>query len=270
MGKCAKIGLRMRSKKPFYKNTELVIVLSLLALGAVFYALGVIFCSLNGFFINLSAGCVTAIIVIFVVEYLRKKDINERSAEIQKIAKAEIGTQSNMSLFFIASPLGFLIYDYYTGDEFKDLIQLRKSALLMIDEILKADLDAILTKMSVKEWRHFAMNLTLVKDSLAENIRVYGNVLPPEVLGKLLAVRKAFKKINDYSFAVFIDLFVQEEKDWTPNKLGADRNKKLRTSQIPMISRDLRAYFSEVKEFFALLETLKFHEVATPKKRESN
>ena len=56
-----------------------------------------------------------------------------------------------------------------------------------------------------------------------------------------------------------MDLFVQEEKDWRPNKFGNDRNKELRTSQLPRIGEDLKKYFSEVKEFIDLLDKLSFY-----------
>ncbi len=243
----------------FRKNTELIIALALIVVAGFFYILSTIFCSLNALLVNLSAGCVTALIVIIVVERLRKKENELKFAEINKISKSDIGLQANMLISYMASPLGFSIYNYSNDEAGYTPELIRKNSRLMLEDILKNDLNVVTEKMSVTDWRHFAQNLTMIKYSLTENIRVYGNVLPPEILGKILAVRKAFNNLNDFSFAVFMDLFVQEEKDWRPNKFGNDRNKKLRAGQLPRIDEDLKKYFSEVKEFFELLDTLNFY-----------
>ena len=249
--------LQMKLKN-FYKNTEFKIAIFLIGLAILFYIFSTVFCNLNALLVNLSAGCVTALIVVAVVERLRKSENEQKFAEIRKISKSDIGLQANMLISHMATPLGFSIYNYDNGTTHTPE-SIRKSSQLMLDDILKSDLNEILKKMSVADWRHLMQNLIILKYSLTENIRVYGNVLPPEVLGKILAVRKAFNSLNDFSFAVFMDLFVQEEKDWRPNKFGADRNRQIRASQLPLIARDVKNYFSEVKQLSELLDRLNFY-----------
>ena len=244
-------------KKCFLFNTEFTIFIILVALAVLFYILGIIFPRFNDLSVNLCAGCLTAIIVAFVVEYLRRRENKQRLFEVDITAKSDIGLLANMLISYMASPLGYLTPDYLSGSEHTRK-SIREGSISMLSEILNADVESILEHMQVKEWRHFAVNISLIKNSLSEDLKIYGSVLPPEILGKILSVRKAFNSISDFSFALFIDLFTKEEEDWPVNKSGQEKNRELRNSQIPIIARDLKKYFSEVQQLTIFLNKFNF------------
>ena len=246
----------------FHSHIEWIITVGLVVFAGAFYWLSSIFSSTNtlgSLFVNLCAGSITAIVVIWGVDYLRKKENQQRFAEINQVAKADISSQATMLVWYMANPLNFSIFDYPSGKDGYTSELIRNANSLVLKDILKSDLHAILVKFSVNDWKHLAMNIALIKNALGENLRVYSQVLPPEVLGRVLAARKAFNSLSDYSFAILIDLFVKEEKDWPVNKSGIERNRELRTNQITLIARDLKEYFSQVERLTELLSEINFY-----------
>jgi hypothetical protein len=242
-----------------YKNIEWIITVGLIFFAFIFYILGIIFPSFNGLFTNLCAGCATAIIVIWGIEHLRKKGNMQRFAEVNKVAQSDIDSQATMLVWYMANPLHFSIFDYEYDKNGYTHELIRKANKSVLKDILKSDLQGVLVRFEVKDWKHLAMNVALIKVALDENVKIYGNVIPPEILGGILAVRKAFNALSNFSFPILIDLFVKEESEWPINKSGIERNRELRANQITLIARDLKEYFSRVKYLVNLLDELKFY-----------
>ena len=238
--------------------TEFAINTLLFIFGFIFYILGVSIKSNNGaFFLNLSAGCVTSLIIIWVVENFRKQENESKFFEVRKIAKNDINSLVMMLTSHVASPLGFRFLNYKRDynepiDEWS-----RKTGYIVLDEILNRDIDIILEKMNIDDWHNFATNIILIKYSLSENIRVYAQVIPPEILGKILIIRESFNKI-DSVFSITPELLLRERKDWPLNKLGVNMNLEIRKNMINFFTKDLREYFSDIKETFLLLDELDF------------
>ena len=206
--------------------------------------------------INLTAGFIGSIITIWGIEFLRRKQFKARWDEAKKTAKQDIVELKNMLVSYISNPLGFVV-DLYTKDD-QDVKQWSEDAIKsMVVDIDRQDLGKILNRLSIEQWRHFKLNLPFIRSSLFEKLQLYNEVLPPEVFGQLLKIKKDCDNFY-FAFGLVPELFTENESNWPPNKGGLKNNRLIRNTLIKTLSGELKIYFKDIATLINLLEKIEF------------
>lgn len=205
--------------------------------------------------INLSAGGITSLFTIFGIDFLIQRSNEAKWAEAKKTARSDMVYLTNMLASHFEIPLGFKITDYQVGNENLEE-NARKFIKGIIDEILRGDIQKLLQSMTTDRWEQLLLNLFLMRQSLTEASQLYIGILPPEILGKLLAVRRSFQGFY-FSFGLVPELFTKQQAEWPSNKGGIENNKSIRTNLLHGLAKDLKQYFEQLKLLMSLIDDWK-------------
>ncbi len=186
------------------------------------------------FFVNLSASFVIIIFTIFIIDQLLEKKQLAKFRDAHSVAKKDLEILSNMLISYMSAPFGFNVLLYNCDD--------KMAIIPVLDQILKIDFDKKLDDLSKYEQEHLLLNLISIKDSLNSKVSLYSNLLPPEILGKLLIVNKNFSSLN-FMFGVYI-ICIKDKND----------NRILVTNSLAI---NFKNYFLAIKQFLISLEKWK-------------
>ena len=206
-------------------------------------------------FVNLSAGGLASLFTIFGIDLLIQRSNEAKWAEAKKTAQSDMIYLTNMLASHFEIPLGFKIIDYQVDDQNIEE-NARKILRSIIDEILKRDMQKLLEAMTTDTWGQLLLNLFLMRQSLTEASQLYISILPPEILGKLLAVRRSFQNFY-FSFGLVPELFTKQQSEWPSNKGGVENNKSIRASLLNGFTKDLKQYFGQLKLLMTLIDEWK-------------
>jgi len=200
--------------------------------------------------VNLLASLITLVFTLFLIDYLLEQRASARFRDAYSIAKWDLTKLSNMCVSYMAEPLGFTIFRYESERNGRSLEEWSSEAITrMLRDIRASDILNILQRMNPERWKRFAVDITFVKINLSESLNLYGEILPPELLGKFLKVNSSFVELSN-SFVLFSDLFTKEENNWPANRGGVEQNRLIREIQLPHHAKYLNAYFKHVAEFY--------------------
>lgn len=204
----------------------------------------------NDLWVNLLASFITLMLTLFLIDYLLEQRANARFRDAYSIAKWDLKKLANMCVSYMAEPLGFTVFRYESERGGRSLDEWSSEVIdRMLRDIRASDILNILQGMNPERWKRFAIDITFVKINLSESLNLYGEILPPELLGKFLKVNSSFAELSN-SFVLFSDLFTKEESSWPANRGGVRQNRLIREIQLPHHARYLNAYFSHVAEFY--------------------
>ena len=127
------------------------------------------------------------------------------------------------------------------------------NTLNLLNDILSIDFLKKLNNLSTANWKHLETDLIFIKHELSNKIQLYSNLIPPEILGKLLIVNKEFESLNSL-FGLLPDLFTKEQSEWPPNDKGLQNNIRIRTTLLTKLAENFKEYFVSVKNFSDVLE----------------
>lgn len=198
--------------------------------------------NLGDFWVNLSAGSATLIGTLFVIDVILDRRRRTELAEARNTTKGDLTQLANMMVSYISAPFKLTVFNYERGD--KDVETWSTEILShILQEIKKRDKEKLLSSLSWNGWQHLQLNLMFIKPSLSENLLLYKELLPPEVLGKLLRLRKTFNNFYFY-FGLLYEGFI--------------RNKKALPSNVTKgMADDLEQYFSDLEQLFNALKNWK-------------
>lgn len=211
--------------------------------------------TIGDFWINLSASAIAVILTVFFIDFLLERHKEIKWKDGKTTAKEDTAELINMLISYIAAPLGFTVFNY-KREGTEDLDQWSSQVIEHIfEDIQRRNLSQLLNGMTKDKWQHLELNLLFLKQGLSENIQLYGEILPPELFGKLLKVRRSFNKFY-FSFGLISDLFTKDESEWPLNKKGVEQNRLIRKTLLDGFTKDLKDYFSNLAEL--LLEFKKW------------
>jgi len=188
----------------------------------------------SDFFVNLSASFIIIIFTIFIIDQLLEKRQLARFRDAHSVAKEDLEILGNMLISYMSAPFGFNIslYDY------DDKIAIST----ILNQMLKIDFNKKLDNLSKYKREHLLLSLISIKDSLNSKISLYSDLLPPEILGKLLIVNKNFSSLN-FMFGVYI-ICIENKND----------NQIIVTNSL---ATNFKNYFLAVEQFLISLEKWK-------------
>lgn len=194
---------------------------------------------LGDFWINLAAGTVTLVGTLFVIDVILDRRRKTELREAHGTAKVDIAQLTNMLISYMASPFKITVFDYERGTQ---NIEVWSNEVLghILEDIKKRDKLKLLSSLNKDGWEHFQLNLLFIKPSLSETLALYKELLPPEILGKILKVRRSFNNFY-YSFGLLYIGFITD-------------NKAIPTHLLEGLENDLSEYFLDVEH---MLNTLK-------------
>jgi len=240
--------------KFFWQKIELIITALLLVLAYIlWYFSGRVSILYQGLLVNLCAGTVGSVITIWGIEFLRKRQAKTFLTEARGVTKIHMTRLMNMLVSHIASPLGISVMQYELDRE-----NLGSNAVIkhIANDLKQKNIQEILRKMSVENWKNLALNLPVIRAELSDTFLLYKDVLPVVVIGKLLNVKMAFD--NFYKlFGGFHDLFVNEESGWPRNESGIEKNREVRELLMKNFANELKEYFIKISVLFNLLDKIK-------------
>jgi hypothetical protein len=206
-------------------------------------------------FLNLSAGGVSSLFTIFVIDKLIKDNENKKWKDAWDTSKSELIVLSNMLASYVSAPLGYKTTSYDIDPQEIEKSS-REAVKLIVNEINNADMDALVTKMSAKSWEHLQINLTFIFYSLNQSVQIYSQIIPPEVLGKLLKTRKDFFSFYN-SFGLLPELFTKPQSKWPENKGGIKNNLSIRKNLLLSFANSLSNYYKSLDELIAIIDEWK-------------
>jgi len=198
----------------------------------------------DDFFVNLGASFVIVVFTIFVVNRLLDERDKKRYKDAHDTAKRDIEILKNKLVICPGEILGLAIEN---DDYLLTELEMENSIKNVLEKLIKSNIEQILESHTTKDWERLERNFSSVKNSLSNIIMLYSNLVPPEILGKLLKVNQ---KTGDffYEFDTFSSLFTKEKEGWLHNKLGQEYNMKIRNTLISRLSVKLENYFNAVEE----------------------
>lgn len=198
---------------------------------------------LGDFWINLSAGSATLIGTLFVIDVILTHRRKLEFSEAHDIAKGDLTQQANMMISYMSAPFKLTVFNYERGD--KDLATWSAEVLSHIfQEIKKRNKEKLLSNLNWDGWQHLQLNLMLIKPSLSENLLLYKELLPPDVLGKLLKLRRTFNNFYFY-FGLLYEGFIRGKKALPDNAIKG-------------MADDLEQYFSDLEQLFKVLKNWEY------------
>lgn len=200
--------------------------------------------------INLGAGFIGSFLTIFLFDFLKDKQKAILWEEAKGTATEELIRLTTMLASHILAPTGYTVLDRRINRN-KD-IRTQAICLLqkMVEDQLEGDLTSTLENMSTKDWRALEINLITVRSSMFEFIQLYKEIVPPELFGKLLTVRRYFETTY-MMFGLAPELLTKEKEAWPDGR----RNEELRKVILKSLATDLEKYFTELLELFEMLES---------------
>lgn len=198
----------------------------------------------SGFWLNLSTDSLTLIATLFVIDFLLEKRKQLEWHVVNETANKDLDQLTNMLTSYMAAPLGLTVMDYEPRVEGN--LEERSSDLLsqMLDD-LRRRLEHLIDNMNIEQWERMHLNLLFLKSAIANYLAVYQTATPPNVLGELLRLRRAFNSFYS-SFGMLPELFIKNEQEWPHNRGGIDNSREIRSMLLESFKKDLRAYFTEL------------------------
>ncbi len=197
---------------------------------------------LGEFWINLSAGSATLIGTLFVIDVILDRRRKIELSEAHDTTKGDLTQLANMMVSYMAAPFKLTVFDYKRGD--KDIKTWSEEVLNQIlQDIKKQDKEKLLSSLDKGAWQHLQLNLMSIKPSLSENLLLYKELLPPEVLGKLLKLRKTFNSFY-FFFGFAYEGFIRD-------------GRRLPRDVIKGMADDLVQYFSDLEQLHNALKSWK-------------
>lgn len=225
-------------------------VLTAATLGSYYFAH--IYPQSRDFWIGLSGGFITTIVTVFFVDYLIEQSHSMRWQEVRQVAREDLLVFSNGLVTYFASPMGIDVIGFireYPAAELKpaDIVS------WFLHEMTNQPALSLFEWMDTAEWKNLDTSLRVIKHDLMEKISLYREALPPEVLGKLLAVHQAFAAFYDtYSFVPAY--FTQPASQWPAHQDGAEGNRRVRHVVLQSMVGSFDKYIATVKAFRVELE----------------
>ena len=194
---------------------------------------------LGDFWINLAAGAATLIGTLFIIDVILDRRRKTELREAHDTAKVDIAQLTNMLISYMASPFKITVFNYERGTQ---NVEVWSNEVLghILEDIKKRDKLKLLSSLNKDGWEHFQLNLLSIKPSLSETLTLYKELLPPEILGKVLKLRRSFNTFY-YSFGLLYIGFITD-------------NKAIPAHLLEGLANDLSVYFLDVEH---LLNALK-------------
>lgn len=206
-------------------------------------------------FINITASFIIIIFTIFMIDWLFEEQKEKKLKDAHNIAKEDMSLLVNMLVSYVGTPLvGSIISDLDPEKGIKDQADILIKDLL--SKILSINLREKLKTLTTSDWEHLQINMIFIKSDLTEKTSLYSDLLPPEILGKLLKVRRIF--MSFYSlFGLLPELFTKDKDNWPPNKGGMQNSEAIRLVLLEQFTSYLKSYFYATKELINILEDWK-------------
>lgn len=205
--------------------------------------------------INLAAGGISSLFTIFVIDWLIQENENRKWKDAKTTARSEMITLTNMLTSYISTPLGYKPTDYQINP--KDVeASSRKVIKQIVEQLQSQNWKTLLDGLTIKKWEHLQINLLFIHPTINQSVQLYSQVLPPEVLGKLLIVRKDFHNLYN-SFSLVPELFTKSQANWPENKGGLENNKSIRQSLLESFSKELKDYFTHLSDLIKIIDDWK-------------
>ncbi|KKT58107.1 MAG: hypothetical protein UW51_C0006G0194 [Candidatus Amesbacteria bacterium GW2011_GWA1_44_24] len=232
----------MREIKRFiYRNAYPVIFILLVVLAIIFYFFSFHLQNMRDYLVNLSAGSISALLTVFLIDLLRERNKEIKWGQAKTIATEDIVELSTMLVSYMTIPFGYKVTDYKQDN--KDLKKWGFSILKQIlNDIQKKDISNLFRQLSYDKWEHLELNLLFIKPTLTDYIQTYSEILAPDLLGKMLKVRRTFNKFY-YLFGLANIGFIKDKKPLDKVLLNG-------------LAEDLNTYFDSVNELFTEVDKL--------------
>ncbi len=207
-------------------------------------------------FLHLASISVELFIATFFIEPLmdsyKERESRKQWKGAKDVAVPDLRDLSNLLVSHMLSPIGFSAdkYPLIASIEYKEVKKLIKS---MITDFLNEDHTSLLNKLTTNNWNNLSLNIPIIKYELFENILIYKDVLPDELLTALLTVRRNFNKFNGL-FSLVPEFFLLPEEKWPPMKGGLEYTKRYRNGLIKNFASDISSYVHSVNSFIDVLE----------------
>lgn len=222
-------------KRFIYRNAYLVIFVLLVVLAIIFYFFSFRLQNMRDYLVNLSAGSISALLTVFLIDLLRERNKEIKWGQAKAIATEDIVELSNMLVSYMTISFGYKVTDYKQDN--KDLKKWGFSTLRQIlNDIQKKDISNLFRQLSYDKWGHLELNLLFIKPALTDYIQTYSEILAPDLLGKMLKVRRNFNKFY-YLFGLANTGFIKDKKPLDNVLLNG-------------LAEDLNTYFDSVNELF--------------------
>ncbi len=183
----------------FWRRINYIITILLLALSAY-----LLFISPNhndpikGFLINISAGFVTALITILGIDGLRRRRLEIEKEKSKKVAQEDLRRLSNMCMSHILSSLEIITSKEMEGKFSNNPINEKWSGTIgreLISNGLKRDLQLLVSKITPDKLRELKASFNTVRTELNEDLSIYGVLLPENIYGELLNLKRSLKNL---------------------------------------------------------------------------
>lgn len=215
----------------------ILVTLSILTLVLFFFNT---FC-LGDLWINLSAGFITLIFTIFIIDVLLENRRRQELKEADSVFMIEIWEMIRKMTVYILIPIDNEIKNKFIGlNEGK-----HKSTLKgIVQEMIGTQfIDDNLHKLSIQKWEHLEINLIDIRLSMDEVIKIYQPLLPIYLIGKIYGLRKKYIEFYNH-FALFSQTFIHD-----PIK-----DDELKNIFINELSNKLQSYYEALFELIKSLE----------------
>ncbi|MEK9146798.1 MAG: hypothetical protein AAB639_01210 [Patescibacteria group bacterium] len=207
---------------------------------------------LSNLSVNLSAIFIGVIFTVFIFDEIVMRQKENEYQEAYLNSKDDLILLANMMVTYLREPFGFK-FPLEKIDTSKNLndesSRVNRESIKEVITHLKSHMLAA----SVSDWKRLVMNIFFLRQELSQVIPLYKEIIPPNLLGKVLSLGKSFKTF-DYSFALLADLFVNEPKDWPKNKLGQANNVRIRNNQLLTLEKNINDILNKTELLFNELD----------------
>lgn len=197
---------------------------------------------LGDFWINLAAGTATLVGTLFIIDVILDRRRKTELREAHDTAKTDITQLTNMLISYMASPFKITVFNYERGTQ--DVETWSDQVLShILEDIKKRDKLKLLSSLNKDGWEHLQLDILSIKPSLSETLSLYKDLLPPEILGKMLKLRRSFNNFY-YSFGLLYIGFITD-------------NKAIPTHLLEGLANDLSEYFLDVEHLLNAIQNWK-------------
>ncbi len=204
--------------------------------------------------VNLCATFIGTIFTVLIVDEIITRQKESEYAEAYKNAYEELTTLASMMISYIRD--SFKIGFDFNLDMSKDLeeqtTRITRQTIKEVPLKLRAKMEAA----TVDDWKRLVMNIFLIRHKLGQVVPLYKDTIPPNVLGKLLSLKKSFETF-DYTFGLLADLFINEPENWPKNNLGHKHNLNIRNTQMANLENNIKDIFNKADLLLKELEKWK-------------
>ena len=207
------------------------------------------------FLINISAGIITIVGTLFVVDILIEKRKKEESKEIFYNAKEELIYLTRVLIGFIEGALRFedsLDMSREISSKLKET-ELEKfenlDFTLIKIKYFKKSIKKVLIKAEKEEWERLIENLEGLRPRILECISLYEKILPGNIFGNLLSVKRLYDDLSSF-INISKPLLVTDKKIIiTLREKKLEKNyKETKKKFVSIIEKKIRQYFLKTEE----------------------